>query len=754
MNKLFKIFVASVLVLTMCVPAISFATGELNACGTYADIKQSILAYPDGSFQGEDSNFVTNKVSSGFGYVQISGGTINAVATENTLTYHKGVGGKAADDRSAKLSAYGKNAILAEAELNESNAETQNYIAMSSGDVLVIEADLFKTDSKQSIISFQTGNSYKYGTTIYLNEDYTISRRVFTDGSNSTTTAFENASYKLNQWNRLKIVYDRDNRKGYVFFNGVKIGEDVLYDNITKNGLTNIKFTQTGGAANAPSSLYIDDVEIYLANSLDSALSTDKTLATDLVSKVSNCTVDNVNDKITYTTGEENVLVSDLKAAVQGNISGVLRNGMLVTDGSAQNGDAVVVLSEDGRTYRYYTLEINVVIVNVLEGADIIANSWVWEDYEVDPANMFDGKEDTYYTPKYAASDDGEIVLDLGSTKTFNQISVLNGTTQRGRYIRFSVSVSNDNATFTDVVKDAVIQNEKGQDQIINFKETSARYVKLNFNIHNAEETTKMYLSEIKLFKKARPENICENVAINAASTYSNNTSNSAGYYAWIDGDADTMYMSGTLTSGTYILDLGQRKNFDKLYLKMGGNSYYLTSCDVKVSVSNDNNTYSTVKEFSGIVHNSEINETLAATMSGRYIKLEFTNISQSSRAARLNMKEFGLYYGGNEADPLDTGYTCLITRNAEGTKLNATVDASAAISEGFGGVLIGAVYDKDWKLLKATILDDAFAVAANSEFSYTYELDYVSGTKYAKVFFWNSLTELVPMYGHNEYRE
>ncbi|MBR2883993.1 MAG: hypothetical protein IKB93_04290, partial [Clostridia bacterium] len=104
MNKLFKIFLASVLALTMCVPIASLASGEVNLCGSYAQIAEggSILSYTDGSFSGEGT-FTNDSVSSGFCSVKVGSGGEVTSTTGSVLTYPTGVGGRAADDRSVKL---------------------------------------------------------------------------------------------------------------------------------------------------------------------------------------------------------------------------------------------------------------------------------------------------------------------------------------------------------------------------------------------------------------------------------------------------------------------------------------------------------------------------------------------------------------------------------------------------------------------------------------------------------------------------
>ncbi|MBR2885507.1 MAG: discoidin domain-containing protein [Clostridia bacterium] len=619
-NRVLKLLLVGVIALQMCASSAVLAAGEVNLCGTYADIKEggSILAYSDGSFTGEASRFTADTVSEGFGYLKVgSDNYAKSTTTEGTLTYPLGVGGRASEDRSAKLTAFAADATLAIGNLKADGGLDFNQYDVGTTSVLVIDADFLMTGMKERKLTFYLGNSYKWMATLNFEADGDISVQYYiVEGSKTVSkTAETDMTYSENEWYRVKIVKDIAGNKDYVYINGKKACEyspTSLAGNGNNAKLSYVTFTQTKGTADAPASMYVDDVEIYVANSLDSALSTDKTLATDLASTSDSCTVDNTNDTIAYTSTVSPANLSDLKAVITGNIAGILKDGNLVTDGNLADGDTIVVLSEDGRTFRYYSLTLTINLPNLLGGAELIvkdpASGAKINNVATVATNMFDGDAETYLKT-WTNVTEGTYILDLKEKKSFNRVSLYKPNDQK-RSFKLTVQVSDDKSNWVDVMSDAEVPATNGTEIIYDIPKASGQYVK--FYIHDIS-----------------PEN-----------------------------------------------------------------------------------------GYSGFA-----------------------------------ISEVGLYYDAGL--PKMTSYRCLLSKNIEDvTKLNARVEASAAIGEGFGGILIGAVYDNNWKMLKATVLDDEFNVSANSEFSETYPMDFITGAKYAKVFLWNSLSDMMPLYGYSDYSE
>lgn len=148
------------------------------------------------------------------------------------------------------------------------------------------------------------------------------------------------------------------------------------------------------------------------------------------------------------------------------------------------------------------------------------------------------------------------IQIDLGQSQTINRILMKWNTTYADQY---EVQVSEDTNSFTTVYTEAA---GNGQTDDIQFADTQARYVKINFT----HAVGKINLREVEMYNEVVivPPNPNLNLALDAMATASSDNENA---FKSIDGDATTRWSSDANDNEWFQINLGSIKAINKVVI-------------------------------------------------------------------------------------------------------------------------------------------------------------------------------------------
>jgi len=248
------------------------------------------------------------------------------------------------------------------------------------------------------------------------------------------------------------------------------------------------------------------------------------------------------------------------------------------------------------------------------------------------------------------------VTVDLGSSKAISTVDLYprndGNNTGYGFPIDFTIQVSSDNTNWTTVVTKTGYALPGNKVQRFTFSQTNARYVKvtgtsLRSNPYDANQY-RMQFAEICIYKNSP----MSGATVTASSTKENASWGLSRAVDGITGSVTGSSLGWTSDSNTtsnhtewVTVDLGSSKNITTVDLyprNDGNNTGYGFPVDFTISISSDNNSWTTVANVTGYsLPGDAVQRFTFSQVSARYVKITGTSLRSNPYDANQYRLQF-----------------------------------------------------------------------------------------------------------------
>jgi len=250
------------------------------------------------------------------------------------------------------------------------------------------------------------------------------------------------------------------------------------------------------------------------------------------------------------------------------------------------------------------------------------------------PSNALDGSASTRWSTGTAMANGQYYQVDLGTARTFDQVTVDAGGST-GDYPRgLSVQVSGDGASWTPVASATAVTAS----QTVTFAQQTARYLRL---VQTGSSTSWWSIAELTVSAASGGSTGGSPTALARGGwTASANPSSGDAPANVLDGNLGTRFSTGTaMASGQYLqVDTGSAHTFDQVVMDSGGSSADYAR-GYTVQVSNDASSWTTVSTGAGT---AAVVTARFANQSARYVRI----VQTGSSSSWWSVAELNLYAG------------------------------------------------------------------------------------------------------------
>lgn len=254
------------------------------------------------------------------------------------------------------------------------------------------------------------------------------------------------------------------------------------------------------------------------------------------------------------------------------------------------------------------------------------------------PGNALDNNNNTWWSTGVSQANGQWFQVDMGETKTFDQVSFETTSAYSGDYpISYQLQVSSNGSSWTTLKGGSGFGNK----MVLQFPRQSARYIKI---LQTGSSTEKWWrIGEFNVYS--------QNIALNGRASASSSTAGNGEANAF-DGSSGTHWESAASDSQWIIVDLSSAYKIKGVQLNWGTGG----GKDYKIQVSADKVNWNDAYTKTGGTGGTD-NITFNAPVTGQYVKLLGT---ARTSAAGYSLKEFEVY--GSAVGPSQKAMTPVIT--------------------------------------------------------------------------------------------
>ncbi|SHO44698.1 chitobiase/beta-hexosaminidase C-terminal domain-containing protein [Anaerocolumna xylanovorans] len=308
------------------------------------------------------------------------------------------------------------------------------------------------------------------------------------------------------------------------------------------------------------------------------------------------------------------------------------------------------------------------------------------------PGNALDNNNSTWWSTGVSQANGQWFQVDMGESKTFDQISFETTSAYSGDYpISYVLQVSGDGNSWATLKSGTGFGNK----MVLQFPQQSARYIKI---LQTGSSTEKWWrIGEFNVYS--------QNIALNKSASASSGTTGNSEAYAF-DGNSTTRWESAASDPQWITVDLSSVYKVKGVQLNWALGS----AKDYKIQVSADNVNWTDAYTKTGGTGGIE-NITFNTPVTGQYVRMQGTARTSAAGYSLREFEVYGLAVGATQKaktpviTPVSGTYatkqTVRITSETPNATIRYTLDGSAPTATA-GNIYTGAFTVSDTTTVKA----------------------------------------------------
>ncbi len=434
-KKILSIFIAVFCVVNM-----------MTGCFVHAEIGELRYVSADGAFDRTDAEYNDNTVPSianGWTWTQGTG----------ALNWVKGVGGKAADDRSAKM--VGGSSGPTFQKVLQGASEGRNTVPEEGYQVL--EFNVYSEDIKiEKRLEIKSGNNWW---NLGGQNTFRILGNTGAFVFNATAVSTETVKFEANKWYTVTMIFQQGSTQYNAYVNGIPVGTFTGHASGGYAGIDTLKFMLPGNGTT--NSMVLDDIKVYdLTGETDGDATVSASNYTMTAETISN---------IPYLTSVEQLRQGITTSKTGASISVESKSGtQLEDDNYVETGMTMVVTAPNGATERCFTLNVQPESGENQSNAKANVN-------DVLAGNTIDDDETTYWIGNWDTEEETWLRIDAQEPTEYNSIVVTGENISED----IQLMISDNDSDYLEVNILGIEREESGNKITISFETLSAQYFKL-----------------------------------------------------------------------------------------------------------------------------------------------------------------------------------------------------------------------------------------------------------------------------------
>lgn len=431
--------ILSILIAVFCV------VNLMAGFAVHAEIGELRYVSADGAFDRTDAEYNNNTVPSIANGWTYSGG--------EALTWVFGVGGKAANDRSAKL--VGAGTSLNFQKTLQGTGEGRNTVPETGYQVL--EFNVYSEDIKiEKRLEIKSGSNW-------WNQGGKNTFRILGNSGtfvfNATDVPTDTVKFEAGKWYTVTMIFQEGSTQYSAYVNGIPVGTFTGHASGGYAGIDTLKFMLPGnGTAN---SMVLDDIKVYdLTGETDgdaTVSASSYTLAAETISDIPHLTTVEALKQGVTTSKEAASISVESKSGIQLEDDDYVETGMNMTvtapNGATKRRFALNVQPESGENNSDAKANVN----------DVLAGNAIDDDMLTCWVGNWDREEETW------------ISVDAEEPAEYNSIVVTGKNIPDG----VKLMCSDDDTDYQEITILGMEREESENKMTLSFETIEARYYKL-----------------------------------------------------------------------------------------------------------------------------------------------------------------------------------------------------------------------------------------------------------------------------------